>query len=193
MKPNVSPMQSGRLTSCTFQLKNSMRRKLTTFVLSIFYIFPVLATNYSIKYDEANTRISFGARHIHSALDGCDLSPEGITIRLDEDRALDPQAYRITFPEPGLIHVVGGNDRGIMYGSLRLAELIRSDGIDGFDEEAMGPYIKRRGLKMDITLDARTVGYDDTGDCGQMNLTVVWEFDFWEEFLDNMPCIITMR
>ncbi len=48
------------------------------------------------------------------------------------------------------------------------------------------PIILRRGLKFNIPLDARSPSYDDTGTAAHENIPVMWEWDFWKEFFDNM-------
>ncbi len=130
--------------------------------------------------------VSFAAQEIQQVLENQEMPRGALSVEWKEDEGLGTQAYRITFPEKGVLLIEGGGDAGLMYGGIRLAELIRIYGLGAFDEESGSPYIRRRGLKMDITLDARTLGYDDTGDCGQANIPDVWDFSFWKEFLDEM-------
>ncbi len=85
-------------------------------------------------------------------------------------------------------YVIGGGDPvGVMYGGLQLAEQIRfGKGLDGISDTFGRPYHARRGLKMNIALDARTPSYDDTGDSAQQNYANMWDFAFWETFFDEM-------
>jgi len=48
------------------------------------------------------------------------------------------------------------------------------------------PFIENRGVKFNIPLDARTPGFDDTGDAAQKNITEMWSWEFWEEYLDHV-------
>ena len=163
-----------------------MKKIVALLLLAGLYCLPALPQKYSLKFDDSSPMLRFGAGEIESSLQKGGLSGKNITIELNKNPELSSQSYRILFPEPGMIMVEGGDDAGTMYGSLRLAELINLYGLDGFDEEAKSPYILKRGLKMDITLDARTLGYDDSGDSGQKNISDVWDFGFWRHFLDDM-------
>jgi hypothetical protein len=68
-----------------------------------------------------------------------------------------------------------------------VAELVRiEEGLSGVAEKEHKPSILRRGIKFNIPLDARTPSYDDTGDAAQNNYVEMWNFAFWQEFLDDM-------
>jgi hypothetical protein len=73
-----------------------------------------------------------------------------------------------------------------MYGGLELAERLRF----GEDVSALRlrkkPFIRRRGLKMNIPLDTRCPSYDDSGTSARMNIEQVWSREFWYPFLDRM-------
>lgn len=110
--------------------------------------------------------------------------------------ALSPQEYWIE-PQPPrergafraahLLCIVGGDATGTMYGGLAAAEAIRlAGGWQGLREATGRPFILRRGLKFNIPLDARTPSYDDTGDAAQRNYEHMWDFGFWQRFLDEM-------
>ena len=62
---------------------------------------------------------------------------------------------------------IGADATGAMYAGLELAETINHDGIAGIKEVNSQPYIGKRGLKMNIPLDARTPSYADCGDAAQ--------------------------
>jgi len=101
-----------------------------------------------------------------------------------------PQGFRIEKRESAggtEIRVLGADPAGTMYGGLELAERIRLDrSVDKLHQIVKSPHLARRGLKLNIPLDARTPSYDDTGDSAQANYAVMWDFAFWEEFLDEM-------
>lgn len=84
----------------------------------------------------------------------------------------------------GHVKVIGGDNSGLMYGGLELAEQLELYGEPR--EISTSPDLPKRGIKFNIPLDARTPSYDDTGDAAQNNIAEMWEWDFWEEFLDNM-------
>lgn len=85
--------------------------------------------------------------------------------------------------EDANIKISGGAPTGLMYGGLEVADMLK---LNDLKSTSGAPYIKNRGLKFNIPLDARTPSYDDTGDSAQKNIATVWEFDFWKNFFDNM-------
>ena len=107
---------------------------------------------------------------------------QDIQFRLDTAN-LGFEEYQITVSN-GSITVMGGDANGLMYGGLEVAEQLS---LNGEVQETTGqPYIPKRGIKFNIPLDARTPSYDDTGDAAQKNYVHMWEWSFWEEFLNEM-------
>ena len=47
-------------------------------------------------------------------------------------------------------------------------------------------FIKKRGIKFNIPLDARTPSYSDAGDSAQKNILNVWNMNFWTEMFYEM-------
>ena len=103
-----------------------------------------------------------------------ELAPEGYAIRLTRQNNL------VT------VWAIGADATGAMYAGLALAETIAQDGVKGIVEADCRPYIAKRGLKMNIPLDARTPSYADCGDAAQQNIAVMWDIEFWKEQLDHM-------
>jgi hypothetical protein len=100
---------------------------------------------------------------------------------------MGPQSFRIQREGERGIRIVYGDEVGAMYGAIELAEQISlGGGLSAVKEIARKPFILNRGLKFNIPLDARSPSYDDTGTSAHMNITVMWEWEFWKEFLDNM-------
>ena len=102
------------------------------------------------------------------------LAPEGYAIRLTR------KDNRLT------VWAIGADSTGAMYAGQALVETIVQDGVKGIEEADCEPYIGKRGLKMNIPLDARTPAYADCGDAAQQNMAVVWDIDFWKQHLDAM-------
>ena len=102
------------------------------------------------------------------------LGTEGYAIRLTrQDRLVT-------------VWAIGADATGAMYAGLALAETISQDGVKGLAEADCRPYIAKRGLKMNIPLDARTPSYADCGDAAQQNIVVMWDIEFWKDQLDHM-------
>lgn len=103
-----------------------------------------------------------------------EIDAEGFTIQITRNDNLET------------IWAIGADATGAMYAGLDLAETIAMDGILGIQEKNCNPYIKKRGLKMNIPLDARTPSFADCGDAAQNNIEVVWDMDFWTAHLDAL-------
>ncbi|MFC1761431.1 hypothetical protein ACFL6U_05060 [Planctomycetota bacterium] len=102
---------------------------------------------------------------------------------------LNPEGYSMQLTEQGgktTVWAIGADETGAMYAGLALAEKISFDGLDRIQEEVCQPHISKRGLKINIPLDARTPAYADCGDAAQQNMLVMWDIDFWKQHLDRM-------
>ncbi|MEM9261752.1 MAG: hypothetical protein AAGA62_19075, partial [Bacteroidota bacterium] len=83
------------------------------------------------------------------------------------EKELAKQAYQIEV-WGNEISVRGGDERGLLYGGLEVAEQIE---LYGKVKNTKGKaFLAKRGIKFNIPLDARTPGYDDTGDAAQKNI-----------------------
>jgi len=146
----------------------------------------------AIEYNEDDTLMAFAVGDIREALQQTGYKVQSThtdfhIIFEKYEAGMGPQAFRIRREADRTIRVVGGDSLGAMYGGLELAEMITlGGGLDAVQEKARKPYIFRRGLKFNIPLDARSSSYDDTGTAAQENIPVMWEFDFWQRFLDTM-------
>nr|MCR5443799.1 glycoside hydrolase family 20 zincin-like fold domain-containing protein [Sphaerochaetaceae bacterium] len=132
----------------------------------------------------------FAADEIASALadDGIgisDVSPEW-TIRFAEiDPSLGEQCYHIEVLGK-IIEITGGDERGLMYGGLEVADTIELYGISAVKEAFGEPYITLRGTKFNIPLDMRTPSYSDSGTSGQENIDDMWDMGYWHEYIDEL-------
>ena len=149
------------------------------------------ADDVSIRYDRSDPRMAFAAADLREAIRevGCRVVESGAerTIVLDTfELGMGPQSFRIR-REGKNVRVVGGDSLGAMYGGLELAEMISlGGGLDAVVEKARKPYVFRRGLKFNIPFDGRAPSYDDTGTSAHENIGVMWEWEFWEAFLDTL-------
>jgi hypothetical protein len=83
-------------------------------------------------------------------------------------------------------YIIGSDIPGTMYGGIDVARSIKLYGIENLKESDRKPYIKERGIKFNIPLDARTPSYSDNSDAAQRNIEVVWDKNFWYGLLDRM-------
>ncbi len=139
-------------------------------------------TNNSIELTEA---IRFAIGHICKKINR--ISKEirfSLILKLDETIA--PQGYRRKRSGEAFT-ITGAGEAEIMYGILDLGrEISQNQGLEGIEAAEVTPYLKNRGIKFNIPLDARTPSYSDASDSAVLNIEHMWEFDFWTEFLDRM-------
>jgi len=175
-----------------------MQRKMALLFLVVFVIVLTTRDNcgaeqkVAIIFNENDPRIAFAVGDIKRALADAGYAVEGTRADLKiifeiYRTGMGPQGFRIRKEGDNVIRIVGGDSLGAMYGGLELAEMVTLGGnLLGVQEKARKPYIFRRGLKFNIPLDARSPSYDDTGTAAQKNIPVMWDFDFWQEFLDTL-------
>ena len=175
-----------------------MQRKMALLFLVVFVIVLTTRDNcdaeqkVAIIFNENDPRIAFAVGDIKRALADAGYAVEGTRADLKiifeiYSTGMGPQGFRIRKEGDNVIRIVGGDSCGAMYGGLELAEMVTLGGnLLGVQEKARKPYIFRRGLKFNIPLDARSPSYDDTGTAAQKNIPVMWDFDFWQEFLDTL-------
>ncbi len=147
-----------------------------------------------ITYDNTLAPLAFAVGELEKSL-----SENGYTV--STDKLHDRDATQIRFQiESGLVEegyeitrkgndilVSGGDAVGLMYAGLEVADYVTlGHTLHRIGKLSEQPYLKKRGIKFNIPLDARTPSYDDTGDAAQENIATMWEFDFWEQFLDQM-------
>jgi len=89
--------------------------------------------------------------------------------------------------------VIGGDDRGVLYGGLELAETIQfsSDTIDNIiiQNKNETPYLLERGIKFNIPMDGKrspTYFSSTSGDSHKVAVAAVWELEFWTTWFDEM-------
>ncbi|MCG8702151.1 MAG: glycoside hydrolase family 20 zincin-like fold domain-containing protein, partial [Bacteroidales bacterium] len=122
-----------------------------------------------------------GVEFLNESIEDCDLV---IEFLLNND--LGYEAYETKYHD-GKITLTGGDANGLMYGGLQLSDyLALGKDLNKISEIKGQPYLKKRGLRHNIPLDARTPSYDDTGDAAQHNIATMWDFGYWKNYLDNM-------
>ena len=142
-----------------------------------------------ILCDSNSGALSFAKQQIEKAL--ANYSGE-ITIKLlskpDGQYTCGTQAqgYKF-FKQDNSIVVAGADEAGAMYGGLDLAQHFELGGtVESLGTKAVDAFVKQRGIKFNIPLDARTPSYSDGGDSAQENIANVWDMDFWHGFIDRM-------
>lgn len=118
------------------------------------------------------------------SLDKIPKQAEAELILKEYDRSMGEQSYRRVCVADGGISLTAADEAGMMYGILDVAEELKLGITMGDCEKA--PYLKNRGIKFNIPLDARTPSYSDSSTSATKNISQMWEMSFWQEFLDRM-------
>ena len=133
--------------------------------------------------DEETNRVILATRHDSLAF------ASQSQISLESLPCTVPQSYSIRKTKHGKSStwtIIGFDSAGVMTGGLDFAQAAAADALESVEACDKQPYIKQRGIKFNIPLDARTPSYSDSGDSAQDNIVHMWEMDFWTEFLDEM-------
>lgn len=166
--------------------------------ITIFLVGFVLSTyagqKVIIHYDRNDPMQVFGVNDLKIALEltGNKVveteSDANMFITLSKyEMGMGSQSFRIQKQGIRGLRIVFGDAVGAMYGAMELAEQISlGGGLSAVKEIARKPFIYKRGLKMNIPLDARSPSYDDTGTAADENIADMWDWDFWKKYLDNM-------
>lgn len=101
------------------------------------------------------------------------------------DESLAEQAYEITV-SGNTISIKGGDDNGLMYGGLEVAEQIMLYGAEGVQPATAAPYVLNRGYILNCPLDMRTPAYCTPGDAAQNNIETMWDMEYWTTLFDQM-------
>ena len=141
---------------------------------------------------QEDPKVAFAVEDLRAALEQakCSVVDENADLRIVFDifeRGMGPQSFRIQKEGDQVIRIFGGDSLGLMYGGLELAEMVTlGGGLAAVKEKARKPYLFRRGIKFNIPLDARAPSYDDTGSSAEENIGDMWDWTFWEEYLNTL-------
>ncbi len=153
---------------------------------ALLMISPVSAA-LSFSGETTTRRVAFAIDELKRAGAAASPAVSELAVAFTLDPALGAEGYRLAVAGPAQFTVTGGDTVGLMYGGLRLAELIaQGRPLARIRAETGSPYLPFRGLKMNIPLDARTPSYDDTGDSALWNIETMWDLTFWQAHFDEM-------
>jgi len=82
--------------------------------------------------------------------------------------------------------VLANDVNGAMYGLMDIAEAIKLQSINSYKNSDFEPYVEKRGIKFNISLDMRSPTYSPFNDASQQNIPEMWSMEFWEEMLDQL-------
>jgi len=136
-----------------------------------------------VEYDVEIPQLAFAAQELKDAMEEVGRKDLRLSLVIKADASL-PEAFQIRVVGSKQIEVTGSDATGAMYGGLEVADLLRL-GLPIKDQEQK-PFVKKRGVKINIPLDIRTPAFDDSGEAAQKNIQTMWDFEFWKAYLDDL-------
>jgi hypothetical protein len=146
------------------------------------------AQRVAILHDETDPQAAYSARRVGESLAeaGYALHPDStgydflIDLSVHPDR-LGPESFSI-LPEERKIAVQGGDERGMIYGALALAEAVRNGTrLDAVPQEEQSPSLEFRGIKYNLPWET----YRPSSALDQ-HYETARDLEYWEAFLDMM-------
>lgn len=156
------------------------------FIYSFMCLPVVFSQSVRLEYDNTIPQVNFAAEKLGKSLKekGYILSEKKseylILLEIVSDELSD-EAYSIIV-NGKIIIVKGGNERGIIYGSLSLAEDLRNGiPLQEIKARSESPNLPFRAIKFNLPWDAYREGY-----AMEMHTETCRDVAFWREFLDMM-------
>ena len=127
--------------------------------------------------------VAFGRAQLDKA---CAKTNAAVEYVLEWDESLPEQSYFLQ-TENGRLRFRAGDEEGALHALLDAADSLEARGdLSALREGMNTPFIKNRGIKLNVPLDARAPSYTDCGDSAQENIAFMWEESFWQGLLDRM-------
>ena len=105
--------------------------------------------------------------------------------RIMQDETLLPQHYEVQCADDGF-SIRASDPEAAMHALLDLKDSIEACSQAVLKPGLHAPFIRYRGIKLNVPLDARSPSYSDCGDSAQGNIAFMWEEAFWFGLLDRM-------
>lgn len=145
----------------------------------------VIAKNVTFDIPEDDPLVTFAVNKLQNTLDSSSTKSTFNRLSIKHNTQLIEQGFTLNTIK-GQIVIQASDSRGMMYALLELNEQIQFGNDLSVLNISQSPSIKKRGLKFNVPLDARNPSYDDTGDAAQKNIATMWDFEFWQNYLDKM-------
>lgn len=143
-----------------------------------------LSAQLRVSTESSSPLVRFGVSELE-AVASTSPSVPNLKIQLQVSGLYADQSYKID--QRGKKLVITGDELGVMYGALEVAEWVKTGrDLSLLNGKTGEPFVTNRGLKFNIPLDARAPSYDDTGDAAQQNILHMWDMTFWKAFFDHM-------
>ena len=162
-------------------MKKMLRLFSPLFLVLVFHVPVRLAAE--VEFDAGIPQLAFAAQELEDAMDEVGGKSLNVTLIVQEDES-SPEAYQIRSVGTNRVRITGTDANGAMYGGLEVADRLRL-GLP-IEDQDQKPFVKKRGVKINIPLDIRTPSFDDSGGSAQKNIETMWDFKFWKEYLDDL-------
>lgn len=166
-----------------------MKIKILLFItFTLGFVSAAWAEKVAIVYDESSPQANYAARKLSEALasEGHELLHKHvgydylISIATHSER-LKPEAFSI-IPQNKIITVLGGDNRGMIYGALALAEQLRNHvPLAKINADNQSPQLEFRGIKYNLPWETYRASSALT-----QHTPTVRDLKYWEAFLDMM-------
>lgn len=147
----------------------------------------------SIYNNSSLPQVEFGLEELKTALHELGYAtvatdePDADILLSIDGRRPDLKAEGFEIKRKGeALQLIGHDAGGLLYGLLELAEQVQAKGLGQIEPSLQNPYLERRGTKFNIPLDVRTPSYTDASAVAQHNLPHMWDFSFWQEYIDQL-------
>jgi hypothetical protein len=165
-----------------------MKIIIATFISSFLWISTAFSQNVYLVYDKSLPEAKYAAGKLTTALSEKEYSISEkssgydflINIGIEESK-LDPEAFSIV-AEGNKISVIGGDPRGMIYGSLSLAESLRNgSGLQNIENQNENPYFPLRAIKHNTSWYSYR-----SSSALDLHYETLRDEKYWEAFLDMM-------
>jgi hypothetical protein len=173
-----------------------MGRSSNYFILTVFFILviqPVLSQSVSIHFEKNSPQQQYAASALEKALLNKKYVlkelPAGDQIKLVIDSTIvAPESFTIK-PAGKTITITGGDERGLIYGCLSLAEDIRNGiSLSNYRSKNEKPFLPFRAIKYDLPWDSYRHSY-----ALELHDQTCRDTSYWRSFLDMMQKTVSMH
>lgn len=167
------------------QPRTRIERSVQLLVFSFALLFACTAWAKPVRIESSvkSPLVSFAVKCLRGALAsvGYSVGTTGPVIRLQLDRGT-PQSFSIRRDQAGFT-IQGGDERGLMYGILRLAEELRlGEPMASVPDESRSPFLPVRAFKFNMPLP----GTSYIASSHLVDMQWFWNLDYWRGFLNEL-------
>ena len=162
-----------------------IERRIQLLVFSFVLLFASAAWGKPVRIESSvkSPLVSFAVKRLRRALTsaGYSIGTAGPIIRFELDRGT-PQSFSIRRDQNGFT-IQGGDERGLMYGILRLAEeLRRGEPMNFIPDESRSPFLPVRAFKFNMPFP----GTNYIAPSHLVDTEWFWDLNYWRGFLNEL-------